>query len=87
MFLQTQKAYGCMRKHFHVPLVNDKLNNEINDSLISTNNKLEYKDLEEIYAIVMEKISLKQNNNVFDVVINKKYAKKENGERKVKDII
>jgi hypothetical protein len=62
----------------------DKLNSEINDSLISINNKLEYKDLEEIYTIVMEKISLKQDNSVFNVVINRKYAKKENGERKVK---
>lgn len=61
----------------------DKLNSEINDSLISINNKLEYKDLEEIYAIVMEKISLKQDNSVFNVVINRKYAKKENGKRKV----
>jgi hypothetical protein len=63
----------------------DKLNSEINDSIISINNKLEYKDLEEIYAIVMEKILLKQNNSIFNVVINKKYAKKENGERKVKE--
>lgn len=62
----------------------DKLNSEINNSLISINNKLEYKDLEEIYTIVMDKISLKPNNSVFNVVINKKYDKKENSESKAK---
>ncbi len=72
-----------LRTNFDIKEI-DKLNNEINDFLISINNRLEYKDLEEIHAIVVEKISLKQNNNVFNVVINKKYAKKENGERKVK---
>ncbi|MBU5439813.1 hypothetical protein KQI42_17490 [Tissierella sp. MSJ-40] len=59
----------------------DKLNSEINDILLSINNKLEYKDLEEIYTIVIDKISLKINS-IFNAVINKKYAKKENGERK-----
>lgn len=62
----------------------DKLNSEINDILKSISNKVEYKDLEKIYVIVMEKISLKLNNSVFSGVINKKYAKKENGERKTK---
>lgn len=64
----------------------DKLNREINDILISINNKLEYKDLEEIYAIVMEKISLNENNSVFNVVINKKYAKNDNPEKKAQGI-
>lgn len=62
----------------------DKLNSEINDILKSISNKVEYNDLEKIYVIVMEKILLKLNNSVFSAVINKKYAKKENGERKTK---
>jgi hypothetical protein len=60
----------------------DKLNSEINDILTSIGNKLEYKDLEKIYTIVMGKITLNLNNNVFSTVINKKFAKKENDKRK-----
>ncbi|MEA5009772.1 DEAD/DEAH box helicase [Clostridium tyrobutyricum] len=60
----------------------DKLNREINDILISINNKFEYKDLEEIYAIVMGKLLFKKNSSVFNAVINKKYAKRENGQKK-----
>lgn len=60
----------------------DKLNSEINNILISKNNTFDFKDLEEIYAIVMKKISLKLDNSAFIAVINKKYTKKEKGERK-----
>lgn len=61
----------------------DRLNSEINDILLSINNKLEYKNLEEIYGLVIDKISLKINS-VFYAVIKKKYAKKEDSKSKVK---
>lgn len=72
-----------LRVDFDAKEIN-KLNSEINDSLASINNKLEYKDLEEVYAIVMDKISLKPKDSVLNVVINKKYAKKEKVESKEK---
>ncbi|WP_027365894.1 DEAD/DEAH box helicase family protein [Desulfotruncus alcoholivorax] len=62
----------------------DKLNSEMNDILTSVGNKLEYKDLEKFYTIVMEKILLNLNNSVFCAVINKKFTKKENEKRKEK---
>lgn len=49
---------------------------------VSIGNKLKYRDLEKIYTIVMEKITLNLNNCVFSAVINKKFAKKENENRK-----
>lgn len=61
----------------------DKLNSKINDILISINNTIEYKDLEDIYTIIMDEISLKSSNSVFSAVINKKFAKKEDDKRKI----
>ncbi|MCC9295968.1 hypothetical protein LN736_13970 [Clostridium sp. WLY-B-L2] len=72
-----------LRTDFHTLEIN-KLNSEINDTILSINNKIEYEDLEKIYTGVIEKISLKQNNSIFNAIINKKYAKKENGKSKVK---
>ena len=63
----------------------DKLNNEMNYKLVAISNKIEYKDLEKVYSIIIEKVLLKLNNSDFIAVINKKYAKKENIKRKIKD--
>ncbi|UFJ41080.1 AAA domain-containing protein [Brevibacillus humidisoli] len=54
----------------------DKLNNEINDILVSINTPLQYKDLLHIYGIVTEKISLTFIDNPFSAIINRKFAKK-----------
>lgn len=60
----------------------EKLNSEMNDILISIGTKFEYKDLEKIYFIILNKISLNLNESFFSAVINKKNANKENEKRK-----
>ncbi|SHJ34549.1 hypothetical protein [Lutispora thermophila] len=56
----------------------DKLNSEMNDILMSFGKKLEYKDLEKIYNIVLEKILLHLEDNAFFAVINRKPNRKKN---------
>jgi hypothetical protein len=63
----------------------NNLNSEMNKILTLINKKIDYTDIEKIYAIVIDKISLKYNLSIFSTVINKKYEKKENIQRSVKD--
>lgn len=63
----------------------DKLNSKINDILVSINARFEYKDLEKIYSIVVEQLLLNLDYSSFNAIVNKKFAKKENNKKELKD--
>ena len=68
--------YKNLRIDVNKKEVND-FNSEMNDIITSMNRKIKYKELNEIYLLVLKKLSLNLDDNSFFTVVNKNFNKNE----------